>query len=166
MTTSTNYAIQYIPPSILRCGYYEFLLIYTDDEMELSFHGFGSGHESGGVLHFPTHEQWDLKYHKWKDRRESVKSNIIEYAKTIYDLSFLADFLLDENRIINISRSLEEAKEEDQPLSPDEIASFTKHVDDGMLAAQKILSVRQSTSISKIGLLISAVALILYMVLR
>ena len=166
MTTSTNYVIQYIPPTILRCGHYEFRLIYTEDEMELSFQGVGSGDESGGILHFPTHEQWDLKYPQWEGRRKRVKSNIIEYAKTIYDLSFLADFLLDENRIKTASRFEDVGEEEVQPLAPDEIASVIKHSDDGMLATQKVLSARQSTSISKIGLLISAVALILYMVVR
>lgn len=134
--------------------------------MELSFQGVGNGHESGGILHFPTHEQWDLKYPQWKGRREKVKSNIIEYAKTIYDLSFLADFLLDENRIKTASRFEDVAKEEGQPLSPDEIASVIKHADDGILATQKVLFARQSTSISKIWLFISAIALILYMVAR
>lgn len=141
--------------------------------MKLSLQGVESGHECGGLLHFPTREQWDLKYPEWRGRRERVKSNIIDYAKTYSSLSFLAEFLLDENRINTVACFVDDEKEKTKPLSSDEIVAFQNYTDDVLLASQEVVHARQAISLSRlihqwlqIGLIISAVALIFYMVVR
>jgi hypothetical protein len=77
---SSPFEFHYVSPSIVRCEDLEFAIEYEDAQGEILFSGFDRGHPSGGLLYFPTVEEWDLVFPRRRGQRETIRRRLIEYV--------------------------------------------------------------------------------------
>jgi hypothetical protein len=71
-------------------------LVYEDERGQLYFSGFTDGHESGGMLYFPSAEEWAEWYPRWHGERDVIKSRILEHVRRDPRLSYFEHSLADE----------------------------------------------------------------------
>jgi hypothetical protein len=75
------YKLQYVSPAIVRAEDEECCLIYKDDRGNIYLYGFTDQHSSGGLLYFPSQEEWDRLYPQRKGQRNLIKGRVLEYVR-------------------------------------------------------------------------------------
>lgn len=94
--------------SIVQCEAYEFCLDYEDGQGTVSFRGFEEGHACGGMLYFPTLEQWDTWLPNRRGQRKRILVEILNFVRqnkkyhgylerSLTDLGFLARWPRESN---------------------------------------------------------------------
>ena len=82
MDKDAEYSFSYVSPSIVQGEPYEFCLEYSDSQGKIMFGGYERGHESGGMLHFLSPEDWDELYPDRKGQRELIKARLRKYCSS------------------------------------------------------------------------------------
>ena len=86
-----HFKFEYASAANLRSHRHEALVTYTDDQGVLSFVGIDPGHESGGMLYFPTCLEWVAALPERVGQRQRIFSRLLEYVRR---QSGLAGFVL------------------------------------------------------------------------
>jgi hypothetical protein len=94
MQPKEYFEIEYISPSILRCGRYDFHLEYREGTQRLDFSGREEGDGSHGFLGFPSEAEWNKNYSSWQgEKREVIQNRIIEWSRHWQHTLFLEQVL-------------------------------------------------------------------------
>lgn len=161
MTNSQEFAVNYVSPSIFRCGHHEFGLEYREPRIYLLLRGEESSHPSGGMLYFPTSSEWARDYPNLIDQRERIKSNIISWSnESPHSMGFIADFLSDEQKIEMIARQ----RDQESASIPQASAELLAEVERWQQAYLKSLTPRGRFMEGLISTYIPTVSLILIFV--
>lgn len=128
MSSNSAFKIQYFSPTIVRAEPYEFCLEYSEPGIKITFHGIEKNANSEGVLHFPTPQQWDIKYPYAKGQRERIRTNIISYVSNYKSLSFISDFIADENKIAIAEKKREDERTSKTYASTEEVDAIRKRI--------------------------------------
>lgn len=127
MTNSQEFTVNYVSPSIFRCGHHEFGLEYCDPRIYLLLRGEERSHPSGGMLYFPTSSEWARDYPNLIDQRERIKSNIISWSnESPHSMGFIADFLSNEQKIEMIARQRDQKHASIPQASPEQLANLER----------------------------------------
>src|SRR6187431_2489848 len=98
MPGSAKFEIRYVSPVILRSDDYKFALQHVDEQGELTFYGLESAHASGGMLYFPTAEEWDSYLPKRGGQRSKILERLFDFGmKKGGHFGFILPSLLEPN---------------------------------------------------------------------
>ena len=145
MPGPTKFEIRYVSPSIVRCEDNEFALQYVDDQGELTFSGFEAGHASGGMLYFPTAEEWDAFLPKRGGQRSKVLERLFDFgSKKGGNFGFILPSLLEPGFFARWPKERDYLRKDP---SPDEVQRIVK----AMLAIRCINSTMAPPAVSRVA---------------
>jgi len=87
--------ITFTSSSIVRSEPLQFALEYKDEQGTLMFNGFELGHACGGMLYFPTLEEWDSFLPDRRGQRKKILVNILEFVRKKKSFGYLERSLTD-----------------------------------------------------------------------
>jgi len=94
--SDADYNVRYVPAGIVRAADHECCIEYADEQGQLHFFGFDPAHESGGMLYFPTSEEWNDFRPDRLGQREIIKARIVAYVRATRWIGALERSLVDE----------------------------------------------------------------------
>jgi hypothetical protein len=130
MPGSAKFEIRYVSPAIVRSDDHVFALQHVDEQGELTFFGLESGHASGGMLYFPTVEEWDSFLPKRGGQRSRILERLFDYAsRKDSHLGFIVPSLLEPGYLARWPKERDLLRRDPSPITPEQLKKAVLEVD-------------------------------------